>query len=74
MKGPLGIRSVIDVGCGRGISTLYFLNNGADVMCIEGSHDAGVKTFVLFTPILRITGYTLHNRMLMCRVMLYYCS
>lgn len=40
------VKSVIDVGCGRGISTLWFQTHGARVMCVEGSHD-GVKRSVL---------------------------
>jgi hypothetical protein len=31
---------VLDVGCGRGISSSYFLEQGAEVLCVEGSHDA----------------------------------
>jgi len=40
MMGSLGVRSLIDLGCGRGISTSYFLKKGAQVLCVEGSHDA----------------------------------
>jgi SAM-dependent methyltransferase len=40
MMGPLGIKSMMDIGCGRGISTDYFLQRGAEVLCVEGSHDA----------------------------------
>lgn len=40
MLGPLGIRSVLDVGCGRGLSTQSFRERGARVLCVEGSHDA----------------------------------
>eukprot|EP01041_Mallomonas_annulata_P009475 gene9475-19681_t len=46
MLGPLGIKSVIDLGCGRGISSDYFLTHGANVLCIEGSHDAIQKTLL----------------------------
>ena len=35
-----GVHSVLDVGCGRGISTLWFLKHGVDILCAEGSHDA----------------------------------
>lgn len=35
-----GIKSVLDIGCGRGYSTNYFFNRGAKVLCIEGSYDA----------------------------------
>ena len=34
------IKSVVDVGCGKGVSTSYFLAHGARVLCVEGSHDA----------------------------------
>ena len=34
------VRSVIDVGCGRGISTKWFLDHGADVLCVEGGSEA----------------------------------
>eukprot|EP00041_Stephanoeca_diplocostata_P004904 m.53208 g.53208 ORF g.53208 m.53208 type:complete len:357 (+) comp15438_c0_seq8:43-1113(+) len=36
----INVKSVVDVGCGRGISTKWFLDHGADVLCIEGSSDA----------------------------------
>jgi len=35
-----GVRSFLDVGCGKGVSTRWFLEHGADVLCVEGSHDA----------------------------------
>jgi hypothetical protein len=44
MMQEYGIKSVIDVGCGRGISTLWFAMNGMDALCVEGSHDAYEKT------------------------------
>lgn len=40
MMGRLGVKSVVDVGCGRGISSNYFREAGAETLCIEGSHDA----------------------------------
>jgi SAM-dependent methyltransferase len=40
MLGPLAIKSVVDVGCGRGHSTSFFLKQGVKVLCVEGSHDA----------------------------------
>lgn len=46
MIGHLGIKSVMDVGCGRGISTLYFLEHGVDILCLEGSHDAVENTLL----------------------------
>ena len=37
----LGIKSLLDVGCGRGISTSWFITHGLQyVLCVEGSHDA----------------------------------
>ena len=35
-----GVKSLLDVGCGRGISTSWFFYQGVDVQCVEGSHDA----------------------------------
>lgn len=40
MLGPLAIKSVLDLGCGKGFSTTEFLQRGARVLCVEGSHDA----------------------------------
>jgi hypothetical protein len=34
------VKSVMDVGCGRGISTSWFFDHGVDILCVEGSHDA----------------------------------
>ena len=36
----MNVRSVLDLGCGKGISTKWFLDHGADVLCVEGSSDA----------------------------------
>lgn len=36
----LGVHSLLDVGCGRGLSTSWFYLHGCDVLCAEGSHDA----------------------------------
>ena len=36
-----GIKSLLDLGCGRGISTSWFITHGLEyVVCAEGSHDA----------------------------------
>jgi cyclopropane fatty-acyl-phospholipid synthase-like methyltransferase len=35
-----GIKSVIDVGCGEGYSTKYFINIGIDTIGIEGGNNA----------------------------------
>jgi len=40
MLGPLAVLSMVDVGCGIGHSAKYFLDLGAKVLCVEGSHDA----------------------------------
>jgi SAM-dependent methyltransferase len=36
----LGVRSVLDVGCGEGQSARYFKNLGCDVLGIDGSREA----------------------------------
>lgn len=41
-----GIKSIIDVGCGRGISTSWFVTHGLDTLCVEGSHDAVERTML----------------------------
>jgi cyclopropane fatty-acyl-phospholipid synthase-like methyltransferase len=49
----LGVKSLVDVGCGRGISTSWFALHGLDyVVCVEGSHDAVTKSLLpgLKTP------------------------
>ena len=42
----IGVKSFLDVGCGRGISTRWFLEHGAKVLCVEGSHDAVIQSFL----------------------------
>ena len=32
-----GIQSIIDVGCGTGVSTTWFLMHGIDTICIEAN-------------------------------------
>mmetsp|Transcript_1007 Transcript_1007/g.1550 ORF Transcript_1007/g.1550 Transcript_1007/m.1550 type:complete len:389 (-) Transcript_1007:53-1219(-) len=49
MVSSLGVHSLLDVGCGRGVSTSWFLFHGVDVLCVEGSHDA-VENSVLPNP------------------------
>ena len=46
MLGPLAIKSIVDVGCGRGHSTNFFMNSGAKVLCVEGSHDAVMQSLL----------------------------
>jgi len=41
-----GVKSLLDVGCGRGISTSWFALHGVETLCVEGSHDAVEKTMV----------------------------
>ncbi len=40
------VQSVLDVGCGRGISTSWFATHGLRTECVEGSHDAIEKSMV----------------------------
>jgi hypothetical protein len=41
MVNHLGIKSLLDLGCGKGISTSWFVIHGLEyVVCAEGSHDA----------------------------------
>jgi 2-polyprenyl-3-methyl-5-hydroxy-6-metoxy-1,4-benzoquinol methylase len=40
MLGPWAVKSFIDLGCGKGFSSRYFLDKGAKVLCVEGSRDA----------------------------------
>ena len=35
-----GVKSVIDIGCGEGHSTKYFINRGIDAIGIEGGNNA----------------------------------
>ena len=46
MVQKLGVKSLLDVGCGRGISTTWFLMHGVDILCVEGSHDAKERTML----------------------------
>lgn len=41
-----GVKTLLDVGCGRGISTSWFLLHGVDALCVEGSHDAVSKSML----------------------------
>jgi Methyltransferase domain len=51
-----GIHTLLDVGCGRGISTAWFQAHGVDANCVEGSHDA-IEQTVLDSPALRVTEH-----------------
>ena len=46
MVSYFGVKSLLDVGCGRGISTSWFALHGVDALCVEGSHDAVTKTML----------------------------
>lgn len=49
MVSEIGVHSLLDVGCGRGISSSWFVFHGVDVRCVEGSHDA-VQNSVIPNP------------------------
>mmetsp|Transcript_7880 Transcript_7880/g.16457 ORF Transcript_7880/g.16457 Transcript_7880/m.16457 type:complete len:380 (-) Transcript_7880:43-1182(-) len=36
----VGVKSLVDLGCGKGVSASWFWKHGVDVTCAEGSHDA----------------------------------
>ena len=40
MMEHFGVKSLLDVACGRGFSTSWFFLQGVDAMCVEGSYDA----------------------------------
>ena len=43
----LGIKSLLDLGCGRGVSTSWFVVHGLEyVVCAEGSHDAITQNLI----------------------------
>jgi SAM-dependent methyltransferase len=46
MMGPLTVKSIVDVGCGKGVSTKEFLDRGARVLCVEGSHDGVTQSLL----------------------------
>jgi hypothetical protein len=41
-----GIKSILDVGCGRGVSTSWFHMHGVDAQCVEGSHDTWEQSLI----------------------------
>ncbi|KAG7373410.1 methyltransferase domain containing protein [Nitzschia inconspicua] len=41
-----GIKSLLDIGCGRGVSTSWFYMHGIDAQCVEGSHDAWEQSLI----------------------------
>lgn len=56
MVNYFGVKSIMDVGCGRGISTSWFVFHGVESLCIEGSHDATSQT-MLPDPALQIVEH-----------------
>ena len=42
----LGVKSLVEVGCGRGMSSLWFHLHGVKTQCVEGSHDAVEKNLL----------------------------
>jgi hypothetical protein len=47
MVSQYGIKSILDVGCGRGVSTSWFITHGLEyVQCVEGSHDAILQSII----------------------------
>lgn len=42
----MGVKSIVDLGCGKGVSTVWFQLHGAKVLCVEGSHDAVQHTLL----------------------------
>ncbi|KAL3808922.1 hypothetical protein ACHAXA_004690 [Cyclostephanos tholiformis] len=51
MVNNLGVKSVLDLGCGRGTSTSWFVMHGLEyVVCAEGSHDAVTQSLLPKIP------------------------
>lgn len=46
MFSEVAVKSVVDLGCGMGVSSSYFLSQGVDVLCVEGSSDAISRSFM----------------------------
>lgn len=60
MVSYLGIKSLLDVGCGKGISTSWFVTHGLEyVVCVEGSHDAVTNS--LLPTISNVPSTTKHE-------------
>lgn len=57
----LGVKSLLDIGCGRGYSTNYFLSKGVRVLCIEGSHAAIINTHLPSSKYIVEHDYSLGN-------------
>ena len=47
----MGIKSILDLGCGKGTSTSWFILHGLEyVVCAEGSHDAVTNSLLPKIP------------------------
>ncbi|GMI39823.1 hypothetical protein TeGR_g13928 [Tetraparma gracilis] len=46
MLSYFGVRSLLDVGCGKGVSTSWFHLHGVAASCVEGSHDAVLQSLM----------------------------
>lgn len=46
MLSQLAVKSILDLGCGKGFSANFFLKRGAKVLCVEGSHDAVTQSLL----------------------------
>lgn len=59
------VESFIDVGCGAGVVTKYFLDKGVDARCVEASNEAINQSFVPSKPAPQRTapylGHALQN-------------
>lgn len=42
----LGVKSILDIGCGKGVSSSWFAYHGLEVLCAEGSHDAVTQSIL----------------------------
>ncbi len=45
-----GVKSLLDVACGRGFSTAWFGMQGVDIQCVEGSKDAIDRNILFHLP------------------------
>ncbi|RYG94906.1 class I SAM-dependent methyltransferase, partial [archaeon] len=46
MISELSVKSIVDVGCGKGFSSRFFYERGLRVTCVEGSADAVKQSLV----------------------------
>lgn len=42
----VSVKPLVDLGCGKGVSTSWFLTHGVDVICAEGSHDTVTQSLL----------------------------